>query len=87
MSQNTLKYFLPRNKRTNKNLRVSVRGTANQIGWMSFIIYETLKVKIDCIGLPVCCYTQKHNGNSHRFLFQSHTVNVKTFGLILGAIV
>ena len=87
MSQNILKYFLPRNIRTNEDLVVSARGTANQIGLMSLIIYHTLKVKMDCIVLPACCFTQKHSGNSQRFLFQSHIGIGKTLGLILGAIV
>ena len=42
---------------------------------------------MDCIVLPVCCFTQKHSGNSQRFLFQSHIGIGKTLGLILGAIV
>ena len=40
---------------------------------MSFIIYHTLKVKMDCIVLPVFCFTQKHSRN---FMsdFGSHSI-------------
>ena len=57
---------------------------------MSFIIYHTLIMQMDCIVLAVCFFTQKHSGNSHRVLrvlFKSHIGIGKTLGLILGATV
>ena len=82
MSQNIVKYLLPRNIRT-----ASAIGTGNQIGLMSLIIYITLKVNMHSILFPVCCFTSKHSGNSQRFLFQSYIGIGKTLGMILRDIV